>query len=110
MCMTMITIPSLSHKRRRAFEKKAGYDQDYRPFPFPGRGRKLSRGRLCMTMTTIPSIFQKRRDFDVYDHDPLSSISQKRRIAFERKAVYDHDHHHFPSPEEEESFSEEGCV
>ena len=33
---------------------------------------------LCMTMTIIPS------------------ISQKRRRASQRKAVYDHDHHPFP--------------
>ena len=33
---------------------------------------------LCMTMTTVPS------------------ISQTKRRASQRKAVYDHDHHHFP--------------
>ena len=42
-----------------------------------------------MTMTTIPS------------------ISKKRRRAFVREAVYDHDYHPFPFPEEEESFSKD---
>ena len=50
------------------------YDHDYHP-PFPRREGR----RLCMTMTTIPS------------------ISKKRRRAFERKAVYDHDYQPFPS-------------
>ena len=45
-----------------------------------------------MTMTTSPS------------------ISHMRRRAFETKALYDHDHQPFNFPEEEESFSEEGCV
>ena len=33
--MTMTTIPSISKKRKRAFERKAVYDDDYHPFPFP---------------------------------------------------------------------------
>ena len=38
------------------------------------------------------------------------SLSQKRREALQRKDVYDHDHHPFHFPEEEERPSREGCA
>ena len=41
--MTMTTIPSISKRRRRAFEKKAVYDHDYQPFPSQKRRRACQR-------------------------------------------------------------------
>ena len=155
--MIMTTSPFLSHMKRSAFQRKAVYDHDHHPFPIPEEedrsgidlGASSSRRRACRstarvarlgsvgrrstrrpspapwrwtttagapttTQTTIPSLFQKRRGAfqrkDVFDHDHHPSHFPEEEDNFGGGAVCDNDHHPFPFPSEEESFCKEGCV
>ena len=55
--MTMTTIPSISQKRWRAFQRKAVYDHDHHPFPFQKKriGQELSWG-----------LFAKKKGLSIY--------------------------------------------
>ena len=110
--MTMTTIPSISQKRWRAFQRKAACDHDHHPFTCQKRrtGQEL-----------IGGLFVKKKSLSIYCQSckawvGLAKVSKMAWPNFEEMdndgqcSHYSLDHHPFPSPEQEESFSGEGCV
>ena len=62
---------------------------------------------MCMTMTTSPSLPRRGR----IPMDMITpALSQMRRHTSQQKAVSDHGHHPFPSPEGKMLFQEENGV